>query len=291
MTNADDVLVSVGVPVYNGAAELRRALETLVNQTHRNLEIVISDNASTDSTPEICREFAKRDARVVYLRNEKNLGGGPNFKRVVDESHGDYFMWAAHDDWWAPRFVEENLRVLLARPDYIASMSRVVYMDGTREVSMPFIERADWRALTGSTAANLRHYVANSGMNSRFYGLYHREVLRKCLPFEGYIACDNALIARTLAFGKHGEVNKPLFFRGMGGESARHLAMLTADKTFPGRILPLWRYTTKIWAMPHAKRDVGLVISLITVNTVFLGFLLLTLAKHAANRLIGGRAE
>src|SRR5262249_51877158 len=61
MKGADDVLVSVGVPVYNGAAELRRALDTLVAQTHRNLEIVISDNASTDATPEICREFAKRD--------------------------------------------------------------------------------------------------------------------------------------------------------------------------------------------------------------------------------------
>lgn len=289
MTSADDVLVSVGVPVYNGGWELRRALETLINQTHRNLEIIVSDNASTDDTPDICREFAKRDPRVIYLRNEMNVGSTPNFAKVLHSARGEFFMWCGHDDWWAPEFVAENLRVLLAHPDCAGSMARAVYMDGDREVRMPFIERADWRGLTGSVQANVCRYVANAGMNSRFYSLFRRWVLLESFKGESYIGADNAIMVRTLAYGKHGEVNRPLFFRGMGGESARHLAMLTADKSFPGRFLPLWRYTRAVWRMPHVRHDIGLIIALITVNTVFVGFLLLTLVKHGLGRFFGRR--
>ncbi len=287
MKGAGDVLVSVGVPVYNGGLDFRRALETLVAQTHRHLEIIVSDNASTDATPEICRDFAKRDPRVTVLRNETNLGSTANYARALESARGDYFMWCGHDDWWAPTFVEENLQVLLARPDCVGSMSRVVYMDGDREVRMPFIERADWRALTGSVQANVCRYVANSGMNSRFYALYRRDVLLKCfLNEKGYVGADNVIMIRTLAHGKHGEVNRPLFFRGMAGESSRHLAMLTADRTFPGCILPLWRYTKKVWNMPHVRRDVGLVISLLIVNSIFFAMLVLTLVKERARPLL-----
>ena len=74
-------LVSIGVPVYNGERLLGRTLESLLAQTYTHLEIIISDNASTDSTPAIAREFADRDPRVRYVRNETNIGAIPTFSR------------------------------------------------------------------------------------------------------------------------------------------------------------------------------------------------------------------
>lgn len=280
LTSADSILVSVGMPVYNGAADLPRALAALTTQTHQNLEIIISDNASTDATPDICRHFASQDARIRYFRNETNIGGAANFERVLRLANSPYFMWAACDDWWAPDFVRANLLCLLENPRHIASMSSLKYVDGNRFVWMPFIHRADTRPLVGSVAANVRHYVANSGMNSRFYALFRREILLKCLPFETYTAADNALIVRTLAYGTYGEVPRVLFHRGMAGESARHLKMLTADRSFPGRFLPLWHYSRTVWKMPHVPHDVGMLISLGIVNSIFSAMLVIAWIKH-----------
>jgi glycosyltransferase involved in cell wall biosynthesis len=283
-TPPESILVSIGLPVYNGEADLPRALHSLTTQTHRNLEIIISDNASTDATPDICRHFAARDPRIRYRRQAQNIGGAANFEYVLRQATGPFFMWAACDDWWASDFVRANLLCLLQNPRHIASMSALKYADGDRFVSMPFIRRADTRPLIGSVAANVRHYVANSGMNSRFYALFRRDVLLKCLPFESYTAADNALIVRTLAFGTYGEVRRVLFHRGMAGESAKHLKMLTADRGIPGRFLPLWRYSRTIWRMPHVKHDIGTLIALTTVNTVFSTMLTLARIKYFLSR-------
>ena len=66
--------VSIGLPVYNGEVYLSGALDTLLGQTFTDLELIISDNASTDRTPEICRSYAARDHRVRYIRHEVNRG-------------------------------------------------------------------------------------------------------------------------------------------------------------------------------------------------------------------------
>lgn len=268
------------MPVYNGAADLPRALDALLVQSHRNLEIIISDNASTDATPDICLGYAARDPRIRYFRNQTNIGAPANFERVLRLARGPYFMWAACDDWWAPDFVSANLHCLIENPRHIASMSALKYTNGNRFVWMPFIHRADTRPLVGSIAANVRHYVANSGMNSRFYALFRREVLLKCLPFESYTAADNALIVRSLAYGSYGEVKRVLFYRSLAGESSRHLKMLTADRGFPGRFLPLWRYSRTVWQMPHVRRDVGMIISLTIVNSIFSAMLAMAWLRH-----------
>lgn len=96
--STDLPLVTIGMPVYNGAAHLAEALESVVGQTYTNLEVVISDNASDDGTPEICRHFAEADHRIRYLRNSTNIGLLPNFRRVRDEARGKYFGWLDHDD-------------------------------------------------------------------------------------------------------------------------------------------------------------------------------------------------
>ncbi|WNC86000.1 glycosyltransferase family 2 protein [Thermosynechococcus sp. QKsg1] len=89
--------LSIGMPVYNGAKFIREALDSLLAQTFTDFELIISDNASTDETEAICREYAAKDKRIRYVRQAQNLGAAANFKYVLDEARGEYFMWAAAD--------------------------------------------------------------------------------------------------------------------------------------------------------------------------------------------------
>jgi len=104
--------VSIGMPVYNGEKYLRTALDSLLAQTHRHFCLIISDNASTDGTEAICRAYIERDPRVVYFRQPLNIGAAANFQFTLDQANAEFFMWAAHDDYWAPRFLEEALKLL-----------------------------------------------------------------------------------------------------------------------------------------------------------------------------------
>lgn len=97
--------VSIGMPVYNGAKFIHEALDSLLAQTFTDFEMIISDNASTDETEAICREYAAKDQRIKYVRQAENLGAVANFQYVLDEATGEYFMWAAADDVWLPTFV------------------------------------------------------------------------------------------------------------------------------------------------------------------------------------------
>ena len=98
--------VSIGMPVYNGERFIRKALDSLLAQTFTDFELIISDNASTDATPEICKEYAKRDNRIRFIRQPKNMGAIWNFNFVLQEAQGEYFMWAASDDMWASNWIE-----------------------------------------------------------------------------------------------------------------------------------------------------------------------------------------
>src|SRR6266446_4404377 len=101
--------VAIGMPVWNGEAFVSEAIESILAQTHGDFELVISDNASTDATAEICRSYVKQDNRIRYLRLEKNIGAAPNHIEVFRRSTGEYFKWAAHDDVLAPEFIHEGV--------------------------------------------------------------------------------------------------------------------------------------------------------------------------------------
>src|SRR5436190_16408814 len=96
--SARNPTVSIGLPVYNGEKYLPGTLDSLLSQDHEDLELIISNNASTDRTEEICREAAARDPRVRYYRNGTNIGATPNWHRVLALARGEFFKWAMHDD-------------------------------------------------------------------------------------------------------------------------------------------------------------------------------------------------
>lgn len=108
--------VSIGLPVYNGAIYLRAALDSLLQQDFEDFELIISDNASTDDTEAICRDYASRDRRIRYQRNPTNIGSARNYRQVFELARGEFFKWCSHDDVCRPTFLRRCLDVFEASP-------------------------------------------------------------------------------------------------------------------------------------------------------------------------------
>jgi glycosyltransferase involved in cell wall biosynthesis len=105
-------VLSFGLPVRNGAAFLRRTLESLETQDFRDVEVVVCDNQSTDETGAIVKEFASRDPRFKYYLNETNIGQIENFNRVFELTNGRYFRWIGSDDWLDPSYARRCVEAL-----------------------------------------------------------------------------------------------------------------------------------------------------------------------------------
>jgi|GEM_PF-199969 len=121
--------VSIGMPVYNGEIYIRQALNSLLAQDYPNFELIISDNASTDQTQEICQEYAANYPQIRYFRNGENLGSSKNFNRVFELAIGEYFMWAAHDDLWHPSYISKCVAKLQEHPQAVMCCSEVAFID------------------------------------------------------------------------------------------------------------------------------------------------------------------
>lgn len=167
-------VISIGMPVYNGAAHLAQALDSLLAQSFTDFEIIVSDNCSTDATPQIIAEYAARDPRIRVFRQLENIGGLPNFRFVLQEAKGDYYMWAAYDDWHDPNYLEALQGALAANPDLQMAVPRIVRkrMDGTIAgiVATPLLrDRARIRRIIVMLS------LSRGGM---FYGLYRTQAIR-----------------------------------------------------------------------------------------------------------------
>lgn len=126
-------LVSIGLPTFNRASILKRAVDSLLAQTYTNFELIISDNASTDDTEKICREYAQRDRRVRYFRQEPSIGMMGQFDFLIDKKRGDFYMLASDDDWWNPDFILKLKNKLDSHPECGVAMSSLkqIHEDGS----------------------------------------------------------------------------------------------------------------------------------------------------------------
>jgi glycosyltransferase involved in cell wall biosynthesis len=104
--------LAIGLPVHNGERYVSQAIDSLLGQTFTDFTLIVSDNGSTDATEEICRAYARRDARIRYHRSDENRGAAWNFNRVFELADSPYFKWAAYDDLCAPHFVERCIEFL-----------------------------------------------------------------------------------------------------------------------------------------------------------------------------------
>lgn len=168
--------VTVGVPVYNGAAQLAECLECLVGQTWRDLAILVYDNASTDATPDIARRFEARDSRVRLVRRPANIKAMPNFVGVVQDCATPLMLWRAHDDLSSPDYVERLHAALAATPGAGLAVPtvRTLRRNGQVRVAVP-------RAPTGRTRLGDVLGLLFGSQHAWFYGLWRTAVLRPTL--------------------------------------------------------------------------------------------------------------
>lgn len=202
-------LVSIGMPIYNAAVTLRRAIESLLGQGYQNIELLISDNASTDATESICKEYAAIDKRVFYIRSDRNMGSGWNFNRVFELSSGKYFMWAAHDDKREPSFVSVCVEKMEQCPEAVLCHTHTVtFIEGRKE--MLYVANMDsFEGVTGLVARyreTLKRFPAVA-----LYGLYRSSAMRKTRMFQKAVATDMAFIQEMSIQGKFVQVPKALF--------------------------------------------------------------------------------
>jgi len=122
-------LVTIGMPIYNEERFLEQALDSLGAQDYENIQILISDNASTDSTGKIGSQAAERDSRIRYDRLTENIGAAANFRRVADMAEGEYFMWAAGHDEWSPNLISSSVEILESEKSASIAIATSFWMD------------------------------------------------------------------------------------------------------------------------------------------------------------------
>ncbi len=210
--------ISIGLPVYNGERFLREALDSILVQTFEDFELIISDNASTDGTEQICKDYAAKDPRIRYFRNDTNLGASKNFNRVFEFSSGEYFKWMSADDKCAPTFLEKCKEVLDRHPEVVLCYPKTNIIDEFGRIVRQYDDRLDLRF----PRARDRFYqlFLRLSLSNAMFGLIRANLLSKTSLLGNYIASDIVLLAELTLYGQFFEVPEYLFFRRIHPQAA-----------------------------------------------------------------------
>lgn len=211
LTNASDnqlnsPRVSIGLPVYNAMRFLPATVDRLLGQTFGDFELIVSDNASTDDTYDFVRSL--RDPRITVVRQTENIGAVGNFNRLFTYARAPYFIWAAHDDEWAPTYLEKCVAALDADPDSVVACSSVRYIDEDGAPAGPFRDNLDTRGL--SRLDRVRRIFSGTTYNW-VYSLIRSDALRKTGMIRNVFGGDTMLILELALQGPFVKVDEPLF--------------------------------------------------------------------------------
>lgn len=196
-------LVSIGMPVFNGARYLAQALDAMLAQDLEDFELIISDNASQDSTGEIARHYAAKDPRVRYYRNERNRGLVWNFNRVFELASGRYFKWTAHDDWHPANALRLCTDVLEREPSAVLCASAVAIMDDEGEIFAEWHPSIDLRSQ--HPHVRFHRLIWSLGETHPLFAVIRAEALRRTRfspqLYRGFLGADRVLLAELALMG------------------------------------------------------------------------------------------
>jgi glycosyltransferase involved in cell wall biosynthesis len=198
--------VSIGLPVQNGQRFLREAIHSILNQTYQDFELIISDNASTDQTHQICEAYAQKDKRIRFYRQPTNVGSAGNFNTVFRLSRGEYFKWAAADDVLEPTFIERCVDVLDADPEVVLAYPRAIIIDEFKKVFRQGTFRYELVDLRTPKPHERFRQMFHHVSIYPIFGLIRSRVLRRTRLFRPHIGADNCLLVSLVLLGKFGEV-------------------------------------------------------------------------------------
>lgn len=239
--------VCIGMPVFNGEAWLAQAMNSLLSQTFRDFELIISDNGSTDRTPAICQEYLSQDSRIRYFREEINRGLVWNWNRVFELSNAKYFKWSACDDVYHPRFLERCVEALDDHPEVVWCHSRTQHINAqgallkgeqTPEISYDHRPGAGTGrpAMPSRTsdhpAERFRAVLLGCGGCLDSYGVIRSSILRKSGGYLAYFGSEKVLMAELALWGRYYEVPEPLCFARVHEQAAGNLRTKTQQRQF-----------------------------------------------------------
>tara|TARA_B110000438_G_scaffold169307_1_gene161796 strand:- start:5631 stop:6536 length:906 start_codon:yes stop_codon:yes gene_type:complete len=257
--------VSIGMPVFNGEKFIRGALDSLLGQSFTDFELIISDNGSTDGSELICREYAARDQRIRYVRQETNLGAGFNFKFVLDEARSEYFMWAACDDTRSLDFIEVNHKFLFEYPEFVASTSPSGFSNRSLD-QQKLINFSLEGSLFERFINFFKHCWVSHGI---FYSLVRTDVLRGCDAIgQSYTAVDWSIILYLASKGKVNRSAEGHAIFGVQGVSSSSNSYKAFRNDTIELILPFYRLAkyvlglTKGFTLRHKLQIIRILISL-----------------------------
>jgi glycosyltransferase involved in cell wall biosynthesis len=230
-------LVSVGCAVYNGERTLARALAAVCAQDYENLEIIVSDDGSKDRSPEIYREFARKDPRIRIIQNAKNIGVTRNFNQLVHEARGEYFMWADQDDLRAPSFVSKTLAALEADKDAVLCHSHTGVFSGdpTDVKYIVTLHGVDREISPVRRYYRFLKYYSDTTIS----GLMRTDALRRTKLWRDDLGAGNSLLFELLMLGKFIEVPEVLYFYSARGIRNRPSVREEYQRVNPGKKMPL----------------------------------------------------
>ena len=190
-------LVSIGIPTYNGGAKISTAVMSLLNERYPNIEILISDNCSTDNTRDVCTQLSMTYSCIKYVRQRENIGVMSNFQFVLNQAAGDFFMWMSDDDSLEPGILRKYINFLVNNPEYSLVSGQIKYWIGDRTI---FCEK-NFSFEQSAGAVRLLHFYFKVVYGSIFYGLMHKQVARQ-IPLKNRIGDDWHFVASVAYLGK-----------------------------------------------------------------------------------------
>ena len=202
--------LSIGLPVYNDEEYLSGSIEALLSQSYSDFELIISDNASTDGTADICEHYRGHDARVRYFRQPYNIGSAPNHNFTVEKARGELFKWAASDDLYAPDLVKFCVAALDEHPEAVLAHSWSSVIDGAGRVVAP----VGYEVNASSPYAPERfRSMLLDGWNDDSGGIIRIDILRRTSLCGSYHFADRSLLTEIGLYGPFYLVPERLFFR------------------------------------------------------------------------------
>ena len=213
MSSNTDVkpLVTVGIPAYNSEKYIAQSIESLLAQTYSNFAMVICDNASTDSTADICQHYAKIDSRVHYYRNPVNIGMTGNFNRVFEMTDTKYIKWSTADDYWAPEMLADAVSIMEGDDSIVVCYPRAIIVDADGVEQAHFDDNL--HLMQSDPAERFLAYLSNVRLVNHHLGLLRTDAVRRTRLFGKHIAADTGFLAELSLYGKFYNIPKYQFYR------------------------------------------------------------------------------
>jgi glycosyltransferase involved in cell wall biosynthesis len=222
-TNRQTPAVSLAIPVYNGERFLARAVDACLAQDFEDFELVISDNGSTDLTPEICQDYAAKDPRVRVFRSERTISAWRNYNRVFDLSSGEYFKWIAHDDWMASEFLGQAVAELRSNPSAVLTTCPLIYTgdDGEFDRVVRVPTKVAAQAASSDPRVRFRAVIRSfADISASTFGLIRSAALLETGLIRNASEPDRILVGELCLLGPFRYLPSALLFRYLGRDHA-----------------------------------------------------------------------